>query len=196
MDRSGCRTGNLVVFDPDPAKSRDEKVFRREGSAAVVAPSSGECKRYPPRCYDAPLSAPEEGTEPVDGPDFSKTELVPVIAQDAETGEVLMLAYMNAAAYAETLATRRVCYYSRSRRKLWRKGEESGNVQHLGRIYYDCDADAVLVKVEQVGGAACHEGYRSCFFREIDPDTGAAKVIAERVFDPAVVYRKRPWARS
>ena len=126
----------------------------------------------------------------MDGPDFSKTELVPVIAQDADTGDVLMLAYMNADAYAETLSTRRVCYYSRSRARLWRKGEESGNVQHLKRIYYDCDADTVLVKVEQVGGAACHEGYRSCFFREIDPETGAAKVIAERVFDPADVYGK------
>ena len=126
----------------------------------------------------------------MDGPDFSKSALVPVIAQEAETGDVLMLAYMNDDAYAETLATRRVCYYSRSRQKLWRKGEESGNVQHLKQIYYDCDADTVLVKVEQVGGAACHEGYRSCFFREIDPDTGKAKVIAERVFDPADVYKK------
>ena len=126
----------------------------------------------------------------MDGPDFSKLELVPAIAQDAATGDVLMLAYMNADAYAETLATRRVCYYSRSRRKLWRKGEESGNVQLVKQIYYDCDADTVLVKVEQVGGAACHEGYRSCFFQEIDPDTGVAKVIAERVFDPADVYKK------
>ena len=126
----------------------------------------------------------------MDGPDFARTELVPAIAQDAATGDVLMLAHMNAAAYAETLATRRVCYYSRSRQRLWRKGEESGNVQHVKHIYYDCDADTVLVKVEQVGGAACHEGYRSCFFREIDPDTGVAKVIAERVFDPADVYRK------
>ena len=126
----------------------------------------------------------------MDGPDFVKTELVPAIAQDAATGDVLMLAYMNAEAYAETLATRRVCYYSRSRQRLWRKGEESGNVQHLKAIYYDCDADTVLVKVEQLGGAACHEGYHSCFFREINPDTGAAEVIAERVFDPADVYRK------
>ena len=126
----------------------------------------------------------------MDGPDFARTELVPAIAQDAATGDVLMLAYMNAEAYAETLSTRRVCYYSRSRQRLWRKGEESGNVQYLKQIYYDCDADTVLVKVEQVGGAACHEGYHSCFFREIDADTGVAKVIAERVFDPADVYRK------
>ena len=126
----------------------------------------------------------------MDGPDFAKTELVPVIAQDAETGDVLMLAYMNRDAYAETLATRRVCYYSRSRKRLWRKGEESGHVQHLKHIYYDCDADAVLVKVEQVGGAACHEGYASCFFREVEPATGDAEIIAEPVFDPAQVYKR------
>lgn len=124
----------------------------------------------------------------MDGPDFSKTELVPVIAQDAATGQVLMLAYMNAEAFAETLGTRRVCYYSRSRGRLWRKGEESGHVQHLERIFYDCDADTVLVQVEQAGGGACHEGYASCFFREIDPATGRARVIAERVFDPADAY--------
>ncbi len=124
----------------------------------------------------------------VDGPDFSKLDLLPVIAQDADTGAVLMLAYMNAEAYAETLKTRRVCYYSRSRQRLWRKGEQSGHVQKLKHVYYDCDADTVLVKVEQVGGAACHEGYASCFFREIDPGTGQAKTIAERVFDPADVY--------
>ena len=126
---------------------------------------------------------------PMDGPDFSKTALVPAIAQDAETGQVLMLAYMNAAAYAETLATRRVCYYSRSRKRLWRKGEQSGHVQRLERLYYDCDADTLLLAVKQVGGAACHEGYASCFFREVDPGTGKAAVIAERVFDPSAVYR-------
>lgn len=127
---------------------------------------------------------------PLDGPDFAKTPLVPAIAQDAATGDVLMLAYMNAEAYAETLATRRVCYYSRSRQRLWRKGEESGHTQLVKHVYYDCDADTVLVKVEQLGGAACHEGYRSCFFREVDLDSGAAKVIAERVFDPKAVYAK------
>jgi phosphoribosyl-AMP cyclohydrolase len=124
----------------------------------------------------------------VNGPDFEKSALIPAIAQDAATGTVLMLAYMNAEAYAETLQTRQVCYYSRSRGKLWRKGEESGNVQHLKAIFYDCDADTVLVKVEQVGGAACHEGFESCFFREIDPESGASRIIAERVFDPAEVY--------
>jgi phosphoribosyl-AMP cyclohydrolase len=124
------------------------------------------------------------------GPDFSQTELIPVIAQDAATGDVLMLAYMNREAYAETLATGRVCYFSRSRNKLWRKGEESGNVQKVREIYFDCDADTLLVKVEQVGGAACHEGYRSCFFRRIEPKSGSVTVVGERLFDPAAVYKK------
>ncbi len=126
----------------------------------------------------------------MNGPDFSKTELIPVIAQDDETGDVLMLAYMNREAYDETLRTGRVCYWSRSRGKLWRKGEESGNVQEMQSVYFDCDADTLLVKVRQIGGAACHEGYRSCFFRKIDPQTGAVETIGERVFDPAEVYKK------
>jgi phosphoribosyl-AMP cyclohydrolase len=121
--------------------------------------------------------------------DFDKQGgIVPVIAQDDATGEVLMLAYMNREAFEETIQTRRVCYYSRSRNRLWRKGEESGHVQELRSIYYDCDADTILVKVHQVGGAACHEGYRSCFFRRIDGDR--VTVVAERVFDPATVYKK------
>ncbi|MBM83807.1 MAG: phosphoribosyl-AMP cyclohydrolase [Planctomycetaceae bacterium] len=124
------------------------------------------------------------------GPNFEKTELIPVIAQDSETGDVLMLAYMNQTAYEETLSTGRVCYYSRSRQKLWRKGEESGNVQELQEIFYDCDADTLLVKVNQIGGAACHEGYRSCFFRKIDPASGSVETVGERVFDPAEVYKK------
>lgn len=124
------------------------------------------------------------------GPDFEKAELIPVIAQDEETGDVLMLAYMNQQAYEETLSSGRVCYYSRSRQKLWRKGEESGNVQELKSIFYDCDADTLLVKVHQIGGAACHEGYRSCFFRQVDPATGNVHVVGDRVFDPAKVYKK------
>ena len=122
------------------------------------------------------------------GPDFATTPLIPVIAQEAGSGVVLMLAYMNEDAYVETLKTGRVCYFSRSRNRLWRKGEESGHVQELKQILYDCDADTILVKVEQVGGAACHEGYESCFFREINPETGIATVIADRVFDPEKVY--------
>ena len=124
------------------------------------------------------------------GPNFEKMDLIPVIAQDDESGDVLMLAYMNKAAWQETLASGRVVYFSRSRQKLWRKGEESGNVQELKSVFYDCDADTLLVRVNQIGGAACHEGYRSCFFRRIDPATGEVEVIGERVFDPKEVYGK------
>lgn len=127
---------------------------------------------------------------PNNTPDFRRAELMPCIAQDAVSGAVLMLAYMNEEAYEETLKTGKVCYYSRSRMKLWRKGEESGNVQILKAIYFDCDADAILVKVEQVGGAACHEGYPSCFFREVDRITKGVSIIQERVFDPHRVYHK------
>lgn len=124
------------------------------------------------------------------GPDFDKHSLLPVIAQDFESGDVLMLAYMNREAYDETLNTGRVCYYSRSRQKLWRKGEESGNIQEVKELFFDCDADTLLVKVNQIGGAACHEGYRSCFFRQINPSTSTVNTVGERVFDPAEVYDK------
>jgi phosphoribosyl-AMP cyclohydrolase len=123
-------------------------------------------------------------------PDFAKGDgMLPAIAQDAQTGEVLMMAYMNPESYAETLATGRAVYFSRSRNRLWRKGEESGNVQLVRGIYLDCDRDTILLKVEQVGGAACHEGYKSCFFRQVTPD--GLKVVAERVFDPTTVYIKK-----
>ncbi|WP_166820256.1 phosphoribosyl-AMP cyclohydrolase [Thalassoroseus pseudoceratinae] len=124
-------------------------------------------------------------------PDFEKAPLIPVIAQDHDTGVVLMLAYMNEEAWDETLKNGRACYYSRSRKKLWRKGEESGNVQEVHEIFYDCDRDTVLLKVTQIGGAACHEGFQSCFFRKIDRHTGKVEVIGERVFDPAEVYKKK-----
>jgi phosphoribosyl-AMP cyclohydrolase len=122
-------------------------------------------------------------------PDFDKAGgLLPVIAQDADTGLVLMLAWMNREAWEETQRTGQAVYFSRSRNKLWRKGEESGHVQKVRAIYLDCDADTILLKVHQVGGAACHEGYASCFFRQITPQ--GYEVIGERVFDPKVVYQK------
>lgn len=124
------------------------------------------------------------------GPNFEKLDLIPVIAQDFASGDVLMLAYMNSTAWEETLKTGKVCYFSRSRNKLWRKGEESGNVQVVKEIYFDCDADTLLIKVEQIGGAACHEGYRSCFFRKLNAAGDTYDVVGERVFDPAVVYHK------
>ena len=127
--------------------------------------------------------------EPATTPDFSKGDgLLPAIAQDAETGEVLMLGYMNAASYAETLARGEAVYFSRSRNRLWRKGEESGHVQKVRAVFVDCDGDTILLKVEQLGGAACHQGYRSCFFRQLTPD--GLKVITERVFDPAETYER------
>jgi phosphoribosyl-AMP cyclohydrolase len=122
--------------------------------------------------------------------DFDKAGgLVPAIAQDAETGEVLMLAWMNREAFEETVRTKRAVYFSRSRNRLWRKGEESGNVQEVVGIYIDCDADTVLIKVRQLGGAACHEGYKSCFFRKLNE--GAFTIVGEKVFDPEQVYGKK-----
>ena len=122
-------------------------------------------------------------------PNFAKGDgLLPAIAQDADDGTVLMMAYMNAQSYAETLETGRAVYFSRSRSKLWRKGEESGNVQEIRAIYLDCDEDTILLKVKQIGDAACHLGYRSCFFRQVTPE--GLKVIGEQVFDPAEVYKK------
>jgi phosphoribosyl-AMP cyclohydrolase len=121
--------------------------------------------------------------------DFDKAGgLVAAVAQDADTGAVLMLAWMNREAYEETVRTRRAVYFSRSRNRLWRKGEESGNVQEIREIYIDCDADTVLLKVHQIGGAACHEGYPSCFFRRVEGD--GLKVVGDRVFDPKAVYKK------
>jgi phosphoribosyl-AMP cyclohydrolase len=121
--------------------------------------------------------------------DFAKSGgLVPTIAQDAATGEILMLAYMNQESFDETIRTNRACYFSRSRNKLWRKGEESGNVQEVVEIRIDCDQDTIVLKVKQVGGAACHTGYRSCFFRKIENGTLLEDGI--RVFDPKEVYKK------
>src|ERR1700758_5306772 len=116
--------------------------------------------------------------------DFDKAGgLVPAIAQDADSGQVLMMAWMNREAYEETLRTGRAVYFSRSRGKLWRKGEESGNVQEVREVYIDCDGDTILLKVQQIGGAACHEGYASCFFRKVEPDGLVG--VGPRLFDPA-----------
>lgn len=121
------------------------------------------------------------------GPDFSRGSdgLLVAVAQDVHSGQVLMVAWMNREAYEETLRTNRAVYYSRSRKKLWRKGEESGHRQVVRGIYLDCDADTILLQVEQTG-AACHEGYASCFFRQVTSD--GVQVIAQRLVDPAAVY--------
>jgi phosphoribosyl-AMP cyclohydrolase len=121
--------------------------------------------------------------------DFTKAGgLVAAIAQDADTGQVLMLGWMNPEAFTETVRTGRACYYSRSRGRLWRKGEESGHIQEVREVLIDCDADTVLLKVKQAGGAACHEGYASCFFRKVEGND--LKVIAERLVDPKQLYKK------
>lgn len=121
-------------------------------------------------------------------PDFAKTNgLVPAIAQDAATGEVLMMAYMNEEAWNATLETGEVHYYSRSRDCLWHKGGTSGHVQKVHSIHLDCDNDTILVRIEQVGGAACHKGYRSCFYRELKD--GVVEICSPVVFDPKEVYK-------
>lgn len=120
--------------------------------------------------------------------DFEKGDgLVPVIVQDDETKEVLMLAYMNREAWLKTLETGRAAYWSRSRNELWIKGQSSGHVQIVREILIDCDVDTLLLKVQQIGGAACHTGYRSCFFTRVKNDK--TEIIGELVFNPEDVYK-------
>ncbi|MGD8387979.1 MAG: phosphoribosyl-AMP cyclohydrolase [Desulfobacteraceae bacterium] len=122
--------------------------------------------------------------------DFAKGDgLLPAIVQDHETGRVLMLAYINAESWGKTLETGEAHFWSRSRRELWHKGGTSGNVQKIREIYADCDNDTVLFRVEQVGGAACHKGYESCFHQKVEAD-GHVTVVGERKFDPEKVYGK------
>jgi phosphoribosyl-ATP pyrophosphohydrolase/phosphoribosyl-AMP cyclohydrolase len=123
----------------------------------------------------------------LEGLKYDANGLIPAIAQDAESGEVLMHAYMNAEAVARTLETGLAHYYSRSRNRLWRKGEESGHVQRIREIRYDCDADTLLLAVEQVV-AACHTGHRSCFYRRLSGSGGAEAAADALRFDPAAVY--------
>jgi phosphoribosyl-AMP cyclohydrolase len=122
--------------------------------------------------------------------DFSKLDgLVPAIAQDWKTGEILMVAFMNEESWKLTLETGIMHYWSRSRSKLWKKGESSGNVQEVKELRIDCDEDCVLAKVNQVGDAACHTGYRSCFYRVVDK--GALRTDGVLVFDPSKVYGEK-----
>jgi len=122
-------------------------------------------------------------------PDFSKNDgLLPAIAQNAGDGKVLMLGYMNELAWRKTIETKKAHYWSRSRQKLWLKGEESGHVQLVQEILLDCDRDTILLKVVQLGGAACHAGYQSCFYRRYE--NGRLDIVEKQVFDPREVYRK------
>ncbi len=113
--------------------------------------------------------------------------LIPAIIQDDENKEVLMVGYMNHEAVRKTLESGRVCFWSRSRQEYWIKGETSGHTQTVRSVAFDCDGDALLIKVEQKGGA-CHAGYRSCFFREVSPDGNTTRIVGEKVFDPDAVY--------
>ncbi len=131
-------------------------------------------------------------------PKFGPDGLIPCITTDHRTNEVLMFAFMNAEALAHTIKTKKATYWSRSRNKLWIKGEESGNAQLVKELRVDCDQDVVLLKVENVGGAACHNGYQSCFYRQLvatanadDASSLKLQFAAQRVFDPATVYKKK-----
>jgi len=122
---------------------------------------------------------------------FDEKGLIPAIVQDADTDEVVMFAWMNRESFTKTLETGIMTYWSRSRQKLWVKGETSGNIQQVREVYIDCDADCLLFKVEPKGlGAACHEGYRSCFYRKVAMPDGAFTTVGERLFDPKDVYKK------
>jgi phosphoribosyl-AMP cyclohydrolase len=127
-------------------------------------------------------------------PKFDSEGLITCVATDARSGDVLMVAHMNAEALTKTIETGEAWYFSRSRRSLWRKGETSGHVQRIVEMRIDCDQDAVWIKVEQQGGAACHTGRRSCFYRAVPFGTGGAMTLefrdAEKVFDPGKVYGK------
>ena len=121
--------------------------------------------------------------------DFAKCGgLIPAIAQDHKTNEILMMAYINAESWQETIKSGYATYYSRSRQQLWKKGESSGHLQVVKEILVDCDLDTVIFKIEQIGGAACHEGYHSCFFRKYED--GKLVIQGEPVFDPKKVYKK------
>ena len=121
--------------------------------------------------------------------DFSKGDgLLPAIAQDYKSGKILMLAYINKASWEKSIETGEVHYWSRSRQEIWHKGATSGHVQKIREVYADCDNDTVLFKVEQLGGAACHTGFESCFHKKIDKK-GKVTIVGERIFDPEKVYK-------
>ena len=119
--------------------------------------------------------------------DFKKGDgLIPVIIQEASTNEVLMLGYMNRESWKKTLKTKKASFWSRSRKKIWVKGETSGNFQEIKEIYLDCDGDTLLLKVDQIGGAACHTGFKTCFHQRFEK--GQWEVLGKRIFDPKEVY--------
>lgn len=121
---------------------------------------------------------------------FDSDGLITAIAQEEKSGEILMVAWMNKESVQATVETNRATYWSRSRKKLWMKGEESGNIQEVRSIHIDCDGDVIVLKVHQVGGAACHTGHRTCFYREVVDGGDGFKESGDLLFDPNKVYRK------
>ena len=122
--------------------------------------------------------------------DFDKGKgLLPAIVQDHKSGKILMLAYINRDSWEKSLETGEAHYWSRSRQEIWHKGDTSGHVQRLKEIFVDCDNDTVLFRVEQVGGAACHTGYESCFYKKVDPK-GDVTIVGQKIFDPEKVYKR------
>jgi phosphoribosyl-AMP cyclohydrolase len=159
--------------------------------APIIAGESALETAQNPKCRN---SNPDEIVSSI--PDFAKgqpfpgtTGVLPAIAQDATSGRVLMMAWMDEQAWQETLSTGAAVYFSRSRGKLWRKGESSGHQQRVTEIRIDCDADTILMQVEQTG-AACHEGYESCFFRRVESDS-SVNVVDPRLVDPKTVYKNQ-----
>jgi phosphoribosyl-AMP cyclohydrolase len=149
-----------------------------------------------PTTFPARTTMPEIELGRTLQPKFGPDGLIPCITQDLQTGQVLMFAFMNAESLAHTLTTKKATYWSRSRNKLWVKGEESGNIQIVREVFTDCDQDVLLIKVDQTGAAnaACHNGYKSCFYRRLaslDDPACQLEFVAERLFDPATVYKKK-----
>jgi phosphoribosyl-AMP cyclohydrolase len=169
------------VFGIGDATSRDSEVKIRIDSSAT--PQGLNLTKSPNPRTNIPMEPQLSDLE------FDSTGLIPAIIQDAATGQVLMMAWMNREALSKTLETGKTHFFSRSRNKLWLKGETSGHIQRVKSIAKDCDADVLLVKVEQVG-AACHEGFYSCFFREFQKEAGDWKVVGKKIFEPEKVYRK------
>ena len=131
-----------------------------------------------------------EAVEGLDNLKYDANGLIPAIVQDAETGEILMMAYMNRNSLAETIKTGKTHFWSRSRQKYWMKGESSGHTQEIESLYIDCDTDTILIKAKQ-RGAACHVGYKNCFYRKYDAATDQWTICAERLVNPDDVYGKK-----
>lgn len=179
-------------FSPEDAVCVHLEEYCKFREACIINFTTRERQREERREQDTACqcgAAGAEKQERMDTLNFAKGDgLLPAIVQDQQSGEVLMLAYINQESWLKTLETGQAHYWSRSRQQLWLKGESSGHVQMIKEILVDCDEDTVVFKVEQIGGAACHKGYASCFFRKVE--NGSFAVKGRLVFDPQEVYKK------